>query len=344
MVGEVARDAPAGLDLPRELAGDPPPCGVLRKGEPAAGRIDVNFRRPDFEPVVWEVLDRGQLSPLVHSGIDALTTTVSRTEQEWRDWLSDKAGVPFSDVGPERTIAFHALGVRWTIHGRNQQDAVLAMEDFASTLQILLVEFASLDPVMIQQDVDIDVRAYPGDRRPIEPYMTRLDDDRRLWLLLLPAETDNETDDEQRVRHGVLHLAFQVLLGQSLLDREPFSDLMELAARNGLFQNLEIGRPYRELAWFRTQPIPPLADARHRPLAHPDRPNPRAGSPHLAPRSGPGPGYRAEKATRSSRSATTCFPYPSGTPCPNCCATSGCGSSSTTCETKAGRTGTCSAS
>jgi hypothetical protein len=105
--------------------------------------------RPNFEPAIWDILDRGQLSPLVRSDVDAWAATASRTEQEWLDWLSDKAGAPFSDVGPERTIVFRALGVVWTVHGRNEQNTVLAMEDFTSTLQILLVEFASLDPVII---------------------------------------------------------------------------------------------------------------------------------------------------------------------------------------------------
>jgi len=98
------------------------------------------------------------------------------------------------------------------------------------------------------------------------------------------------------LRHGVLHLAFQVLLGNSLLDQDAFSELMDQAARNGLFQNLEVGRPYHELARFRTQPIPPLADARYRPLVHAERTNPRVASPHLNPRSGSGPGYSVEKA------------------------------------------------
>ncbi len=251
--------------------------------------------RPDFESVIWGILDRGHFSPLVRGGVDELAATVSRTEQEWRDWLSDKAGAPFSDVGSERTIAFRALGVLWTIHGRNEQDTVLAMEDFTSTLQILLVEFASLDPVIIPQDVDIEIRVYPADRRPTDTYMTRVESDRRLWLLLRPAEPQYDADDENP-RHGVLHLAFQVLLGNSLLGREPFSHLMDRAARNGLFHNLEIGRPYRELAQFRTQPIPPLADASYGVLADADHPNPRAGSPHLAARSGPGPGYTVERA------------------------------------------------
>ncbi len=226
---------------------------------------------------------------MVRRGVEEVAPNVSRTEQEWLDWLSDKAGAPFSDVGPERTIAFRALGVLWTVHGRNEQDTVLAMEDFASTLQILLVEFASLDPVIVPQDVDIEIRTYPADRQPTDTYLTRADGDRRMWLLFLPAEPQDEVE-------LVIHLAFQVLLGNSLLGQEPFSQLMDRAARNGLFHNLEIGRPYRELARFRTRPVPPLADVRNRPLVDPNRRNPRAGSSQLDACSGPGPGYTVKKA------------------------------------------------
>lgn len=266
--------------------------------------------RPEFGPVIRDILDRGLFSSLNHAGRDTQGSTAPWTEQEWMDWLSDKAGAPFSDVGPERTIAFRALGALWTIHGRNEQDTVLAMEDFTSTLQILLVEFASLNPVIIPQDVDIEIRTYPADRHPADTHRTRIDGDRRLWLLLLPAEPQHEADNEQRVRHGVLHLAFQILIGNSLLDREPFSQLMDRAARNGLFHNLEIGRPYRELAQFRTQPIPPLAAARYHPLVHAERPNPRASSPHLEPCSDPGPGYTVEKAHTILAERYEIFPVP----------------------------------
>jgi hypothetical protein len=252
--------------------------------------------RPTFVPAIWEIVDRGQLGPLIRGGVDAWAVSESRTEQQWLDWLSDKAGAPFSDVGPRRSIAFCGLGVRWTIHGRNEQDTVLAVEDFTSALQILLVEFASLDPVIIAQDVNIEIRTYAAGEHPADTYMTRIEGDQRLWLLLVPAARQDDADEQDGVGHHVLHLVFQVLLGNSLLDRERFSHLMGQAARNGIFQNLEIGRPYPELARFRTQPIPPLADARHRPLLQAGRPNPRAGALHLEPRSDPGPDYSTDKA------------------------------------------------
>ncbi len=87
-----------------------------------------------------------------------------------------------------------------------------------------------------------------------------------------------------------------MLLGNSLLGQERFSDLMDQAACDGLFSNLEIGRPYRELALFRTRQIPPLAGPQYRPLANTEHPNPRVGAPQMRPRTGPGPGYSTERA------------------------------------------------
>jgi hypothetical protein len=251
--------------------------------------------RPEFVPAIHDILRGGLFDGFTHPRATS-AADAPRTEQEWTDWLSDKAGAPFSDVGPQRAVAFHALGVRWTGHCRNEQDTILALEEFTSSLQILLTEFASLDPVFIPQDVDIEIRVYQPGHRPTDTYLTRVDDGRRLWLLFLPAERSVDANTQEQVSNGVLHLAFQVLIGNSLLDQQRFSDLMDQAARNGLFSNLEIGRPYRELALFRTQPVPPLAEPQYRPLANTEHPNPRAGAPQMQPQTGPGPGYSTEKA------------------------------------------------
>ena len=256
--------------------------------------------RPEFIPAIYGILRGGLFDGFTHPRA-ASPETVVRAEQEWTDWLPDMAGAPFSDAGPARAITFRALGVRWTVHGRNEQDTVLALEDFTSTLQILLAEFASLDPVLINQDVDIEVRVHEPGHPPAETYLTRTGSGRRLWLLFLPlgdpADAKPSGSGEQEPR-DVLHLAFQVLLGNSLLDRQGFSDLMEQAARNGLFSNLEIGCPYRELALFGIKPVPPLAEPQYRPLANTQRPNPRAAASQMQQRTGPGPGYTTERASK----------------------------------------------
>lgn len=248
--------------------------------------------RPEFMPTVRSILEWSLFEGLTRPR--ETSDALPRTEIEWTDWLPDRAGAPFSDVGVERTITFCAVGVRWTIHCQNEQNIVLAMEDFTAILQILLVEFASLDPVLIAQDVDVEVRTYPVAGPPERDHYTRTDSELRRWLLLLPDAPRSDSGDEAE-RSEALHLAFQVLVGNSLLDREQFSRLMDDAAQNGLFHNLEIGRPYQELAQLYTEATLPLSDSVSRPLSNPERPNPRAGSSHLRPRTGPGPGYTEEK-------------------------------------------------
>ncbi|MEV6928446.1 hypothetical protein AB0M46_28715 [Dactylosporangium sp. NPDC051485] len=243
---------------------------------------------------MWAIFDRGPLSSLIRAGVDDDSNAQVRAEAQWLEWLPDTAGTPFSDGGPERTIRFHALDASWTVHGRNTQDTVLAIEELTATLQILLVEFASLEPMLIARPVDIEVRTYGRGQAPEQRYLTRMDGETRRWLLYLPADGDNlEQDDADG---GTVGLLFRVLLGNSLLDLENFSKLMDQGAGNGLFRNIEIGRPYRELAMFRDQPHPPLADARFRPLTSSGSVQPSAASPHLRSRSGPGPGYTVEKA------------------------------------------------
>jgi hypothetical protein len=257
--------------------------------------------RPGFLPAIHDILSGTLLDGLTRPPA-ASPAAEPLTEQEWTDRMADKAGAPFSDAGPTRSVAFHALGVRWTVHGRNDQDTVLALEDFTSSLQILLAEFASLDPVLIAQDVDVEILLYPLDRPPADTYLTRVDDDgRRLWRLFLPAGpppgagADRASPGEPELGDAA-RLAFLVLAGNSLLGTQPFTALIEEAVRNGLFSNLDIGRPYRELALLPSQPVPPLAGPQHRPLSNAQRPNPRVGSPQTRPRTGPGPGYSTQRA------------------------------------------------
>ena len=136
-------------------------------------------------------------------------------------------------------------------HPRPQRaTTVLALEDLTSTLQILLVDFIRFDPVLIAQDVDIEVRTYPPGERPEQTHLTQLSGDQRLWLLFMPEQPGREDIHEARLH--VTTLAFQVVLGNSLLDQPHFSALMGDAAEKGLLHKMDIGRPYHELAKFRT--------------------------------------------------------------------------------------------
>jgi hypothetical protein len=249
--------------------------------------------RPAFEQPVFDVLDRGHLGDFVRIFADRLTAEAARTEEEWLDHLVDMTGPPFSDVGPERVITFSALDVRWTVHGTNNQPTALAIEDFSSSLQILLVELASHDPAIIPGAVDVEIRTYQRGQRPEQTYLTRSQRDKRMWLLFMPAEP--QAEDLEATRQHVLILIIQVLLGNSLLDQDPFMTMIDKAAATGLFHMLEIGRPYHELATFRADYSPPLTGPGHRPL-NPGSRFPRSLTSHLAAPTGPGSGYSAERA------------------------------------------------
>ncbi|WP_024805636.1 hypothetical protein [Nocardia sp. BMG51109] len=253
--------------------------------------------RPAFLPLVHSILRGSIFDEFTHPR--AISTSANaQTEVEWTDWLSETAGAPFSDVGPQRDIVFHALGVKWALHARNDHDTVLVLEDFAATLQIVLVELAALDPVLLAQDIDIEIRSYQRDQPPAQTYLTRRYNGQRQWLLQLPTTTGPDDATESAVPKANLSHAFQVIAELSLFDQNGFSQLIDQAAENGLLSNLEIGRPYRHMATlFGLEPVTPqLTSPVHRSLTNPERPNPRASAPQMQPRTGPGPGYSLEKA------------------------------------------------
>ncbi|MGY0236702.1 hypothetical protein [Longispora urticae] len=264
--------------------------------------------RPQFEDTLWQLLGRGHLDGLVRQFVDTTESAAVRTTDQWLDWLPERTGLPFADAGPRRWLTFHALGTYWKIHCDNSQPTVLALEDFASTLQILLVEFATLDSVHLPHDVNIEIRTYPAAAQPARTAQTLVKDGCRFWLLHMAAEP--HADDLESGREHVLGLAFQVLAANSLRSRESFAELMEQAARNGVFHKVEIGRPYHELANFRPSQEPPLAGHQHKPLFAVGLPQPHWCSPHLTPPTGPGPGYEPNKAQQIIAERYELLPIP----------------------------------
>lgn len=251
--------------------------------------------RPQFLEKIVEIFAEGPITDLVASGTeDFLGAEDLQSEEDLFGFLRDDVGPPFSDVSPERVIVFKALGVQWTIHGRNDEENVLAIEDFASTLQILLVEIASDDAVIIPGDIDIEIRI--GDTDELyEDSRTVTDSGGTRWELALPSHSSGVALEV--LRTNMYAKAFTVLEGNSLLDEARFEILVDRAARGGLFKKFEVGhRSYRHLATFRSRNSPPLREQTHRPISRPETVAPQVCSLHLGSRGGPGPGYTAQKA------------------------------------------------
>ncbi|WP_163511255.1 hypothetical protein [Fodinicola acaciae] len=251
--------------------------------------------RPEFLPTIQDILEDTLFDI---SGLEKITPSSSRfrSEEEWTDWLPATQGAPFSDAGPRHTVTFHALGVRWTMHGRNEQDTVIALEDFASTLQILLVEFSALDLLLITQDVDIEIHTYQCEQPPADVSRTQVIDNRRSWRIYMPAEHPPGMSPLEQLRDIMVPLALQTVMAHSLLNRRQFNSLLASPIREQLFTSLAIGGPYRTYALFPTKAASPPIEPQYRPLTNIERPNPRAGAPQMKSRTGAGPGYSSDRA------------------------------------------------
>lgn len=252
--------------------------------------------RPDVFTAIAHLFDENPLAELVATGLtDAIGEDDVRSDEALFEMIRSDVGDPFSDVGPERYITFHALGVSWSIHGANDENTVLAMEDFASTLQILIVEVASDDAVIIPGDIDIEIRVSADSHHQRTDSRTRMANERRQWLFLVPPDLSDEVSDASR--RALYARAFVVLRSSSLLDDEQFASLMQRIAGSGVFQKFEIGhRSYRHLAQFRPTPRILLRREAYGRIGRTRSVAGQQCSPHLSERCDPGRGYTSTKA------------------------------------------------
>lgn len=220
-------------------------------------------------------------------------------EAKWIAAAPDMTAPPFSDLGPQRVIKFAALGLRWTIHCRNERSDVLAAEAFAAALQVLLVDLAVRDPVFLPDDLDVEVRVRePGSHEMPAAQPRPGDRSGSRWRVYCPAAADGEHPKEHL---QLLAALTEILMTHSLLPDEKFMTLLDDALEAGLTHKIEVGRPYQELADFHgpghRSPARGIAGG---PLG-PGIPFPDRCAPELEPPTGPGPGYTRDKGVAAVR-------------------------------------------
>jgi hypothetical protein len=210
---------------------------------------------------------------------------------------------PFGDVGRERSVAWSAFGVVWTICCVADKATWLAVLELAAAIQIVQVEFADVDLLIIPSSVSIDV----GLADETEPQCIQLPDNGRLaWKVTMPkAIPDASSKDYQ------LHLMAVVLmvLGQTTaLPVARLDELIETRMERGLPGRVFSVRPLRELMEFVQPDSPDFAKlgSEARPTLGADfRP---IEATELRWRIGPGPGYSralAEKYLQNRYQTTT---------------------------------------
>ncbi|MEA2277917.1 MAG: hypothetical protein QOC78_2877 [Solirubrobacteraceae bacterium] len=188
-----------------------------------------------------------------HGMLDSLEA-VAGDEHAWsrQQWfeLADAQllGRPFDDLGAERIIRFAALGQQWTVRCANRWADVLAAERLAAAAQVLLVELARIDLLLLSTEIDVEIVLTAGGsdepaRDPIENLSTN---DGRRWRIALLGY-DGDPLDPDAVSQELLTALSTVLIDVSLLGAERFFEEIEPAFAAGLIAKVTAGRPYDEL-------------------------------------------------------------------------------------------------
>jgi hypothetical protein len=265
--------------------------------------------RPALTQPLREILDTAGFGQFIDFAMTHLPEVPIWQEAEWVARSPDMTAPPFSDAGQQRVIRFTALGLRWTVHCRNERRVVLAAEAFAAALQVLLVDFAVRDPLFLPGEIDVEV-CVPEPGHPQAPVPQPRPDGSRSshWLVYAPATAGDDIKQEQA---RLLSTLVEILITHTLLPAEKFLVVLEEVFKAGLTHKLEVGRPYYELADLRGAAYrSPAHSVSADPLDHDEVPFPDRSAPELQPPTHPGPGYTRELALDAVRTRYERLPLP----------------------------------
>ena len=203
---------------------------------------------------------------------------------------------PFGDVGTARSVAWSAFGVVWTIRCVPDRDTWLAALELAAAIQIVQVEFADVDLLIIPSRVIIDVEV--SDKT--KPQCAQLPDNGKLaWKVTMPKAVPNPPSEEYQVY--LMSVVLMVLGQTTALPVPQLDELIEKRMERGLPGRVFSVRPVRELmqlaqpehldfAKLASEPRPVLR-TEFQPIEAED----------FGWRTGPGPGYSRSLAEQHLR-------------------------------------------
>ncbi|MGW6971874.1 hypothetical protein [Streptomyces sp. NPDC054952] len=256
--------------------------------------------RPGFVSLLRKITASVGIDTLIDDLL-ALTADDPTASEETYTEEADTQGIgrPFSDAGPTRRYAWHALGVDWEITCPNEHLSVLAAERYTAALQVFLGELATQETLFLPGRVSVEIRAddaLPHDQRAVCGQSAERDTNR--WRLRLPTAAPADLEAEPP---RLLTALIKVVLSQSLLSDKAFMHLVEQALASGLWHKLLVGRPYDELADFLRPDEYQAMAALAGPAIGAGVPRGQAKPLALPARTGPGPRYEHEEALDTVR-------------------------------------------
>jgi hypothetical protein len=207
--------------------------------------------------------------------------------------MQELAGVPFSDIAPDRVFSFTCLGQQWRVRCENAPAAVTATEEFCATSQIVLAELAADDPVFLSSVVEVQVELANTPAAPADLIQSLPDNECARWKVTLPTVSPDAPGQADLDLLGALVI---MLHRSSMLPWDKFTTALDKAGRSGLMNRIAAVTDHRTAtAYFADIEEPDIGIPRGKPIGDPAGFSPR-GAAELAPRSTAGPGYSQARA------------------------------------------------
>ncbi len=199
--------------------------------------------------------------------------------------------LPFEDLGAIRTIHWAALGIDWSVSFPAEHSTMVAVHGLVATLQVVQAELARQDLNIIP--VEAEIRASTGHVSEMKVVFCG-DNDTMRWQVILPRREPDHADIDATVLEA-LTVATTVIGQATALAADEYGARVKALLASGLKTRIFSVRPAEELMDFTLAQIPDWEK-----LAKIQPPKSRRITPkqptELAWRTGPGPGYSAEKA------------------------------------------------
>jgi hypothetical protein len=215
--------------------------------------------RPSVLPTLRAALgDTSYMQEILRNGLDVLRPAFTYSEEVFTEHADQQlAGRLFSDLGPQRTMTFAALGTIWRITCANDRRSVLAAERLAAATQIALVELAPGDPVFLPQEIHVELLAgTPLAGR--DPVRFKPSNERVECSVVLRPLAGYADDDELNLE--LTATLVYLLAHLSARPEDEFMHTVQQAFEEGLTHKLQVARPYDDVAGL-------LSDAHYDALA-----------------------------------------------------------------------------
>ncbi|WP_343904623.1 hypothetical protein [Nocardioides aquiterrae] len=154
------------------------------------------------------------------------------------------AGPVLGDLGPQRTIDFKALGVRWVFKFANDRSTVLTAEGFCAAFQVLLADIARYEPVLIRSTVRATITVPIGASHAVDD--VEIDDFEPEIKAHITLSADAEAFDD--IGPALVATAFQLLGPVHVRPDADLQALLEPLFRDGLPHKVTVARPYQDAA------------------------------------------------------------------------------------------------